>query len=348
MKGIVYHGNRDVRVENLPDPTPPDSRGAVVKVERTAICGSDLHLYHGDMPLESPAGFTLGHEFVGEVVETGSDVVRFKPGDRVIVSGVIGCGECPPCSRGEVVRCLAKATQVFGVTEHLDGGQAEAAAIPVADHALMRIPDGVSVEQAVLLTDILPTGFFGARMAGISPGDTVVVIGAGPVGIQALLSAQLFGPARVLQVDRVPERLALAEKLGAIPIHADHADARIAEATDEQGAECVIEAVGLDATIIKAIEWARAGGTVSVIGVNSSMALPFPMLSAFMKDLTFRTGLVPVPELWPALIPLVVSGRLHPEVVFSHHMGLSEGAEAYRAFDAREDGVMKILLDPGR
>ena len=144
----------------------------MIKVERTAICGSDLHLYHGDMPLASPKGFTLGHEFVGEVVEIGSLVKRFKPGDRVIVSGVIGCGDCPPCSRGEVVRCLAKATQVFGVTEALDGGQAEAAAVPLADHALMPIPDGVSVEQAVLLTDILPTGFFGAKMAGISPGDT--------------------------------------------------------------------------------------------------------------------------------------------------------------------------------
>ncbi len=348
MKGIVYHGERDVRVETLPDPTPLDARGAVVKIERTAICGSDLHLYHGNMPLENPKGFTLGHEFVGEVVEVGSEVKLRRPGDRVIVSGVIGCGDCPPCVRGEVVRCLANATQVFGTTEHLDGGQAEAAAVPVADHCLTPIPDGISLEQAVLLTDILPTGFYGAKLAGIEPGDTVVVIGAGPVGIQALLSAQLFGPAQVFQVDRVPERLALAEKLGAIPVHVDHAEARIAEATDGQGADCVIEAVGLDATILSAIGLVRTGGNVAVVGVSMSSALPFPMNAAFMKQLTFRTGLVPVPELWPALIPLVASGRLNPEVVFSHQMGLSEGAEAYRAFDARENGVMKILLDPSR
>ena len=346
MKGIVYHGARDVRIENLPDPTPPDARGAVVKIEGTAICGSDLHLYHADFPFEG--GVRLGHEFVGEVVETGSDVHRYKAGDRVIVSGVIGCGDCAHCVRGEVVRCLAHATRVFGTTPELAGGQAEAAAVPVADHALTPIPDGISLEQAVLLTDILPTGFFGARMADISPGDTVVVIGAGPVGIEAMLSAQLFGPARILHVDRVPERLALSEKLGATPVHADEADAVIEEATDGHGAQCVIEAVGLDATIASAVGWARTGGTVSVIGVNTSPSMPFPMNSAFMKDLTFRTGLVPVPELWPALIPLVASGRLHPEVVFSHRMGLSEGVEAYRAFDARENGVMKILLDPSR
>jgi len=346
MKGIVYHGERDVRVENLPDPTPPDTRGAVIKIEGTAICGSDLHLYHANFPLEG--GIRLGHEFVGEVVETGSDVKQYKAGDRVIVSGVIGCGDCVHCARGEVVRCLAQAARVFGTSQELDGGQAEAAAVPIADHALTPIPDGISLEQAVLLTDILPTGFFGAKMADISPGDTVVIIGAGPVGIQALLSAQLFGPAQVLQVDRVPERLALAEKLGATPVHADQADAMIAEATDGLGAHSVIEAVGLDATIASAFGWARAGGTVSVIGVNMSESLPFPMQAAFMKDLTFRTGLVPVPELWPALIPLVAGGRLHPEVVFSHRMGLSEGAEAYRAFDARENGVMKILLDPAR
>jgi len=348
MKGIVYHGEKDVRVETLPDPTPPDARGAVVKIEATAICGSDLHLYHANFPLESANAFTLGHEFVGEVMETGSAVTGFRPGDEVLVSGVIGCGACAPCARGEVVCCLNQQTRVFGTTEHLDGGQAEAAAVPVADHALLRIPDGVTTEQAVLLTDILPTGFFGARMADISPGDTVVIIGAGPVGIQALLSAQLFGPARVFQIDRVPERLAMAERLGAIPVLADEADAVIAEATAGLGAGCVIEAVGLDATIQQALHLARAGGTVAVIGVNTSSALAFPMGAAFMKDLTFRTGLVPVPGLWSQLVPLVAAGRLRPEVVFTHRMGLSEGAEAYRAFDARENGILKVLLDPSR
>ncbi len=346
MRGLVFHGKADVRVENLPDPTPPDAHGAVVRVERTAICGSDLHLYHGEMPVGE--GFTLGHEFVGEVVETGSAVEGFRAGDRVIVSGVIGCGLCERCLRGEVVRCERKQTRVFGVGPDLDGGQAEAVAVPGARHAMKKIPDGVSVEQAVLLTDILPTGYFGARMASIQPGDTVIVVGAGPVGLLALLSAQLFGPARVLVVDRVPERLEMARSLGGTPIPADEADAAIVHLTNEQGADSVIEAVGADETILKSLMWVRAGGTVSVIGVNTSPALPFPMGLALMKDLTFRTGLVPVPELWPALVPLVAEGKLAPERVFTHRMGLSEGPEAYRRFDAREDGILKVLLDPTR
>ena len=165
MRGLVYHGPRDVRCDSLPDPTPSDSRGAVLRVERASICGSDLHLYHG--ALASPPGFTIGHEFVGEVVEVGSDVRRFQVGDRVLASGVIGCGECSQCLRGRVVRCERAPAQVYGVSPLLPGGQAEAVAVPAADRWLLAIPDGVSVEQAVLLTDILPTGFFGAKNADL-------------------------------------------------------------------------------------------------------------------------------------------------------------------------------------
>ncbi len=344
MRGLVYHGKGDIRCEQVPDPTLETADGAIVRVVKTAICGSDLHLYHGDLPV--PSGFTMGHEFVGEVTETGSGVSGFRTGDRVIVSGVIGCGACARCRAGQVIRCERHETRVFGMSPELHGGQAEAVAVPGADHAMTRIPDGVSDEQAVLLTDILPTGYYGARRAEIEPGDTVVVIGAGPVGIQALLCAQLFGPARIFQVDRVPERLALVEKLGAIPLHADQADEALVEATDGQGADTVIEAVGSDATIHKALVYARSGGTVSVVGVNTSPALPFPMGLALMKNLTFRTGLVPVQELWPNLVPLVASGRLTPEIVFNHHVGLSDGAEAYRRFNDREDGILKVLLDP--
>ncbi|MCP3984118.1 MAG: alcohol dehydrogenase catalytic domain-containing protein [bacterium] len=346
MKALVLHGKGDVRAESVPDPTPQDAHSALVKVERAAICGSDLHLYHGDVP--AAPGLVVGHEFVGEVMEVGSEVTNIRTGDHVMVSGVIGCGQCKRCLNGEVVRCERKQTRVFGMAPELPGGQAEAVAVPGAEHAIRRIPEGVSVEQAVLLTDILPTGYFGARNADIEPGETVVVIGAGPVGLLALLSAQLFGPARVLVVDRIPERLALAAELGGIPVSAEHADSVIAEMTNEQGADRIIEAVGSDATILKAIEWVRAAGTVSVVGVNTSPAVPFPMIHALMKDLTFRVGLVPVPELWSALIPLVACGRLQPERVFTHRMGLSEGAEAYRRFNAREDGILKVLLDPSR
>jgi len=344
-RALVYHGKADVRVESLPDPTPPDSRGVIVRVERTAICGSDLHLYHGTLPV--PPGFTLGHEFVGEIVETGRDVRRFRTGERVIVSGVIGCGECRACAEGHPIRCERHQTRVFGNSRELPGGQAEAAAVPGADAALLRVPDGISVEQAVLLTDILPTGYYGARNADIRPGQSVAVIGLGPVGQCALQCAQLFGPARVFAIDRVPERLAAASALGAIPIDASKDPiGAIRDATHGQGPDAVIEAVGADETIALGIQLVRVAGVVSVIGVNTNMAFPFPMLQALMKDLTFRIGICPVPELWDDLVPLLQSGRLRPESVFTHRLPLSKGAEAYALFDARRDGVMKVMLDP--
>lgn len=346
MRGLVLHGPGDVRVESLPDPSPEDGRGAVVRVERTALCGSDLHLYHGTMPV--PEGVRLGHEFVGEVVETGREVRSVRTGDRVLVSGVIGCGECPPCVRGQVVRCRRMATRVFGVRPDLPGGQAEAVAVPVADHAMRSIPEGVSAEQAVLLTDILPTGHFGAKLADIRPGQDVAVLGLGPVGLLAVLCAGLFGPARVFAVDPVEARRSRAAELGAVPLTPEEAPAALAEATQGQGVDAVIEAVGADATILAALQQVRAGGTVAVIGVHVRMDLPFPMGLAFMKNLTLRTGLVPVPELWPELVPLVAAGRLGPERVFTHRMGLSSGAEAYRLFASREEGVLKVLLDPSR
>jgi 2-desacetyl-2-hydroxyethyl bacteriochlorophyllide A dehydrogenase len=344
-RALVFHGKADVRLESLPDPTPPDSRGAVVRVERTAICGSDLHLYHGTLPV--PPGFTLGHEFVGEIVETGRDVRDFRTGDRVIVSGVIGCGECRTCLAGHPIRCERHQTRVFGNSRELPGGQAEAAAVPGADAALLRVPDGLSVEHAVLLTDILPTGYYGARNADIRPGQTVAVIGLGPVGQCALQCAQLFGPARIFAVDRVPERLAAARAQGAIPIDASRDPmGAIRDATDGHGPDAVIEAVGADETISLALQLVRVAGVVSVIGVNTNMAFPFPMLLALMKDLTFRIGICPVPELWNDLVPLIQSGRLRLDGLFTHRMPLAKGAEAYALFDARADGVMKVLLDP--
>lgn len=344
-KALVFHGPRDVRFESVGDPSPQDTASAVIRVERAAICGSDLHLYHGDLPVDQP-GFAIGHEFVGEVMEVGSDVRRFSTGDKVLVSGVIGCGACNSCVAGRVARCERFLTRVFGMNAALPGGQAQAVAVPGADASLRIIPEGVSVEQAVLLTDILPTGYFGAKMAEIRPGQTVVVIGLGPVGQCALQCAQLFGPSKVFAIDGIEERRNAAKALGAIALEPDGAPERIREATNGQGPDAVIEAVGADATIQTAIQLVRVGGVVSVIGVNLNLAFPFPMGLALMKDLTFRIGLCPVPETWDELIPLVQSGRLRPEGVFTHRMALSEGTSAYEIFDQRRDGVMKVLLDP--
>jgi 2-desacetyl-2-hydroxyethyl bacteriochlorophyllide A dehydrogenase len=342
MRALVFHGPEDVRCENVPDPTPDDARAVVLQVERAAICGSDLHLYHGSFPVDRP-GFTIGHEFVGEVVETGSAVQRFRSGDRVLASGVVGCGDCAPCQRGEVTHCMRFASRVFGTRSDLPGGQAEAVAVPLADQTLCAIPDGVTSEQAVLLTDILPTGYFGARNAEIRPGTSVCVVGLGPVGQLALL----FGPARVFALDPVEERRRAAEALGATALAPGlDAEQQIRDATDGAGPDAVIEAVGHSEAIQSALRLARPGGVVSVVGVNVEPAFPFPMALALMKNLTFRIGVCPIPSLWEPLVPLVQSGRLRPERVFTHEFPLSKGADAYRQFDQREGGIMKVTLDP--
>jgi alcohol dehydrogenase len=346
MRATVLEGPRTVRVENVPDPVLPGPEGVIVTVERTAICGSDLHLYH-DAP--TGAGIRLGHEAIGTVAEVGSQVHSLRRGDRVLVSGVIGCGVCRPCLAGQPNVCLAGKAAAFGTMLDLPGGQAEAMAVPFADLFALPIPEGIADEEAVLLTDILPTGYLGARRASIRPGSTVVVLGLGPVGIMALLCASLFGPARILAVDRVPERLARAERLGAEPIDARDApgSVQVLEATGGRGADSVIEAVGADATVLDAVACAATGGTVSVVGVNLTMDLPFPMGMVFLKSLTVRAVFAPIPGTWAALVPLLQSGRLAGLAdTFTHRMDLSQAPEAYELFDSREDGVLKVLLTP--
>ncbi len=345
MRAVVLRGERDIAVEDVPDAGLPGPDGLLLRVDHTAICGSDLHLYHGPMTVP---GAHLGHEFIGTVDEVGADVRTVRAGDRVLVSGVIGCGTCAACRAGDVVVCLNAGTRVFGTSLELPGGQAEAVGVPAADAAVLKIPEAISDEQAVLLTDILPTGYLGAQRADITPGDVVAVIGLGPVGVFALQCAQLYGPSRILAVDMVPDRLARAAELGAEPIDASDGNtvAKIYDATAGRGANAVIEAVGADQSINDAIMCAAPGATVSVVGVNLNFALPFPVPVALLKRLTFRVTLASIPTTWPALVPLVASGRLRPEAVFTHRMSLSDAAEAYRIFDAREDGVLKVLLDP--
>jgi threonine dehydrogenase-like Zn-dependent dehydrogenase len=345
MRAVVLRGPREVTVTDVPDAGVPGPDGLLLRVERTAICGSDLHLYHG--PMNIP-GVHLGHEFVGTVEDVGGAVRTVAKGDRVLVSGVIGCGVCPACRAGDVVVCANAGTRVFGTSLDLAGGQAEAVAVPAADGAVVKIPEGMTTEQAVLLTDILPTGYLGALRADITPGDTVVVIGLGPVGVFALQCALLHGPARVLAVDMVADRLERAAALGAEPIDASDGNtvAKVYEATGGRGAPSVIEAVGADQTISDAVMCAAPGGTISVVGVSMNLAFPFPLPVALFKRLTFRVTLASIPTTWSALFPLVVSGRLRPEAVFTHRLGLSDAADAYRIFDSREDGVLKVLLDP--
>lgn len=346
MRGIVFHGPHDVRVEQVPDPTVADARGALVHVTRASICGSDLHVVHGAVPSEP--GVVIGHECVGVVEDVGRDVRRFKKGDRVIVPGVVGCGDCDPCRRGYAVGCVRFFNKVYGMSHELPGGQAEAIAVPNADVNLYPSPSELSDEQVLFLTDILPTGYYAAENANIRPGQTVVVVGCGPVGLFSLLSARLFGPAQILAIDKVGYRLERARQYGAIPIDAGREDVRqrVFEATGGQGAHAVIEAVGAPETVHLAFELVRVGGVVSVVGVLIQQDFSFPMGTAFMKDLTFRIGLVNVQGFIPTLLPLIQSGRLDPAALISHRMPLAEGERAYQLFDSRSDGCLKVALQP--
>jgi 2-desacetyl-2-hydroxyethyl bacteriochlorophyllide A dehydrogenase len=345
MQALVYHAARDVRCDSVPDPDPDSVAGAVVRITRAGICGSDLHIYegHGFSPVP---GYVVGHEAVGEVVEVGSGVTRFHVGDRVLVPGSTGCATCAACRRGEVIFCENGQTACYGIGPSLPGSQAEAVAVPVADTGLWRIPEAISDEDAVLLTDNLPTAWYGARGAGIQPGDCVAVVGLGPVGICAVQSAFAMGASRVLGVDLVAERLVHAEKLGATPLDAADPRRHAQELTAGRGVDRVIEAVGADATIQLSLDLVRPGGNVSVVGVNQSRAFGFDMALAQVKSLTFQIGLCSVQAELPALVPLVESGRIDPSSAISHRMALSDGPEAYRLFAEREGGVRKVILTP--
>ena len=346
MKAIVYHGPHDVRTEEVADPTPRDSDAAVVKVALCGICGSDLHIYDGH-GFSKDVGFCVGHEAVGEVVEVGSQVRSYAVGDRVLLPASVGCNSCAPCRRGVVFLCENGQTGCYGVSGSLQGSQAEAVAVPFADANLLRIPHDMSDDAALLLTDNAPTAWIGARRARISPGQSVAVIGLGPVGLFSVMAAQVMGAARVYGIDLVESRRELAASLGAIPV--DPADATNT-IMSHAGAlpDVVLEAVGLDQTITSAINLVRPGGCVSVVGVNQNMDFSFPMLAAQIKNLEFIISLCSVQYELPALMPLVTSGRLDPAMVITHRMGLTEGADAYALFASRDHGVTKVVLDPGR
>lgn len=349
MKALAYFGTRDIRFTELIDPKIEDERDAIIQVKACAICGSDLHIYHGH-GFSEDIGFCVGHEAVGEVVEAGRGVRQLKVGQRVMVSAAVGCGQCPPCLAGVVNRCVTHSGSCYGLSAKLQGSQAEYLRVPTADFNAALVPEGLSDEQALMLTDAQATAWFGARNADIRPGSTVAVVGLGPIGLMGVESAFVMGASRVFAIDRVPERRALAASLGATVLDADEPKAlaaQLAEATQGRMADCVLEAVGYEATISLALRLAGRRATVSVIGVAQEKMVTFPMWRAFNMGLTFRIGTCSVPEEWPALVPLVQAGRLHPERFISHRMSLSQGARAYELFDKREEGALKMVLRPG-
>lgn len=345
MKGLIYRDAFNIEYADTAEPVPEDTRSAIVRVTACGICGSDLHIYQGHGFSETP-GYCVGHEAVGEVVETGSGVHRFKAGDRVMISAAVGCGACRACMAGRVNICENRGGRCYGLNHGLQGVQADYAMVPVADFGLAKIPDGVSEDQALMLTDNLPTAWFGLKNADIQPGDKVAVVGCGPIGLMAVEGAFLMGASEVFAVDLVAERRAMAASLGATSMDASEAIELVQARTKGILADRVIECVGADAAIKLSISLARGGGTVSCIGVNQTRAFEFPMALAFIKGLTFRTGTCSVPEHWGELIALIQAGKLKPEATISHYMALSEGAEAYRLFNARENGALKVVLRP--
>ncbi len=345
MKALTYQGEGDVKVVDVPKPSVKDSGDALVKVTLGAVCGSDLHILHGHTPMNT--GAILGHEFVGVVEEVGSGVRRFRPGDRVVASFFTSCGHCALCRKGWFNQCTSKAT--FGHGEYfggLGGGQSEYVVVPLAQHSMEHIPEGMSDEQAIFVGDILATGYFAAERAEIKPGDVVAVIGAGPVGLMATMCAQLFGPARTFVIDMVDSRLEIAQELGGIPINAKevHPVEAVKSHTGGIGADSSIEAVGLLAAVDTAIQCVRGGGTISMVGVPSAVQGDFPYLHMWMKSLTFRAGWCNVQAYMRPLLDLIAAGRLKPETIISHRMRLDDAEEAYRMFDARE--ATKIVLKP--
>lgn len=343
MKALCYHGAHDIRYDTMDDPTPAAPTDAIVKMDACAICGSDLHIYHGQ-GFSPDQGFCVGHEAVGEVVDAGKGVNRLNVGDKVMISAAVGCGNCVNCLSGRVAQCMNGMMGCFGLSANLQGCQSDYIRVPVADFNTAPIPEGLTTDQALMLTDNLPTAHMGVLNADVAPGKTVAVIGLGPIGLMAVEISILMGAAQVFALDLVPERRAIAEKLGATPVDPATAFETIAAATKGRMVDSAIEAVGADPTIKLAIDLAGFGGTVSAFGVNLNQDFPYPLGSAFTKGLTFRIAGCSVPEHWPTLVPLLQQGRLKPESYITHRMSLSEGAEAYRIFDQKEDGAMKMVL----
>ncbi|WOJ98207.1 alcohol dehydrogenase catalytic domain-containing protein [Congregibacter brevis] len=347
MKALVFNGPRDIRYEDFQDPERTIDNAVVMQVEKCSICGSDLHIYHGDhigtTNYEADQHkFCVGHEFIGEVVEIGPDVHDLKVGDKVLAAGGTGCGTCSFCRTGQVWKCSRETA--FGLSDEMNGGQAEFVQVPNADRTLMRIPDGVSDEQAVLLTDALATASFGINNTGLKPGQSLAVVGLGPIGLLGIELAFLRGASQVFAIDPFAARRAHAEKLGAVAFApGKEAVGAILEAS-RGGVHCVFEASGASSAVRSTLPLVKKGGALSFIGLpQPDVALPLNHI--LYKGLTVRAGIAPVPNLWEPLIPLLQTGRLKAKGLFSHEMDLADGAEAYRIFDAREESVIKIMMN---
>jgi alcohol dehydrogenase len=344
MKALVYHGPGERGWDTVDDPTIIDPTDAIVRIHTSTICGSDLHILKGDVP-ETLPGTILGHEAVGTVVEIGSAVTTVTPGDRVLLSCVSACGRCRYCKEARYGQCLGGGGWIFGHT--INGLQAELARVPFADNSVYKFPETLGDEQVLFLADILPTAFeVGVRNGMISPGDTVAIVGAGPVGLAAILTAKLYTPGRIVSIDLADSRLESALRFGAdITINNGREDplALTMEMTDGLGVDVALEAVGVPQTFELAAALIRPGGRVANIGVHGHSAT-LHLETLWTRDVTITTGLVDTYSI-PQLLRLIISGRLDPSLFATHHYALADTMDAYDTFaDAANTGALKIVL----
>ena len=391
MKALCWHGTGDVRVDTVPDPKILESRDAIVKITATAICGSDLHLYGGLMPTMQ-SGDVLGHEFMGEVMEVGPAAAsKLKPGDRVVVPFTISCGSCFFCQKGLFSLCdtsnpnaeIARKAMghspagLFGFSHMLGGfagGQAEYVRVPFADVGPIRISLGLRDEQVLFLSDIFPTGYMAAENCGMEPGDTIAVWGCGPVGQFAIQSAWMLGAGRVIAIDRVPERLRMAEKDGkAETINLEHEGVydRLMDMTMGRGPDRCIDAVGTEAhaggsvdavldkakvavylgtdrphVLREAILCCRKGGTISIPGVYVGMVDKIPFGAAMNKGLTLKMGQTHMRKYMGPLLERIQKGDIDPSFVITHRLKLNDAPAAYQTFRDKKDGCIKVVMTP--
>jgi threonine dehydrogenase-like Zn-dependent dehydrogenase len=389
MKALCWYGTNDVRIARVPDPRILNPRDAIIKVTLTAICGSDLHLLDGFIPTMK-RGDILGHEFMGEVVEVGPQNTKLKVGDRVVVPFTIACGRCYFCERELWSACDNSnpnawiqeqaygfsGSGLFGYSHMMGGyagGQAEYVRVPFADVGPYKVPEGLSDEQVLFLTDIFPTGYMAAENCNITPGDTVAVWGCGPVGQFCIASAWLLGAGRVIGIDREPERLMMAADRGkaeVIDLTTTNVYEALKDMTGGRGPDACIDAVGMEAhgntvgdwydraktatmmatdrlgALRQAIHSCRKAGTVSIPGVYGGLLDKVPLGAAFSKGLTLKMGQTHVHRYLPQLMDRIQRGEIDPSYVITHRLRLSDAPNAYKTFRNKEDGCVKVVLKP--
>ena len=389
MRALCWYGTNDVRVETVPDPEILNPHDAIIRVTLTAICGSDLHLYDGYIPTMQK-GDILGHEFMGEVVEVGAEVKSLEKGDRVVVPFPIACGSCHYCHTDQYSLCdnsnpnaaIAEAAYgysgaaLFGYSHMLGGyagGQAEYVRVPFADVGPLKVPESLTDEQVLFLTDIYPTGYQAAENCDIEPGDVVAVWGCGPVGQFAIRSAYLLGADRVIAIDRLPERLGLAERdAGAEVLNYEEVNVvnALKQMTGGRGPDAVIDAVGMEAhgfglagfydkakqavqlesdrptALREAIQACGKGGTVSIPGVYGGIVDKLNLGAAFGKGLTFKMGQTHVQRYLPRLLESIEEGKIDPSYIITHRLSLEDAPRGYEVFKNKEEECVKIVLQP--